>query len=122
MSEFISPTQVKEAATAVSQLTSQQPTIGLILGSGLSGLADGINQADIIPAEQIPHWPISTAPGHQGRLLIGKLEGQTVLVLQGRVHYYEGYGMSQITLPVRVMHMLGVNTPHRHQRRGRHQS
>ena len=66
--------------------------------------------ADTIPFDQIPHFPTSTVAGHHGRLIIGQLENQTVLVLQGRVHYYEGYGMSQITLPVRVMHRLGIKT------------
>lgn len=107
---FITPDQVEEAVTAVRQHTNHQPTVSLVLGSGLSSLADAITNADIIPFNQIPHFPISTVPGHNGRLLIGQLEGQTVLVLQGRVHYYEGYSMSQITLPVRVMHRLGVKT------------
>lgn len=105
---FITPAQVKEAVTAVRQHTNHQPTIGLVLGSGLSDLAAAVSSPDVIPFNQIPHFPVSTAPGHYGRLIIGQLENQTVLVLQGRVHYYEGYSMSQITLPVRVMHRLGV--------------
>lgn len=110
MTQFITPAQVEEAVTAVQQQTDKQPTIGLVLGSGLSGLADAIEGADIIHSETIPHWPTSTVAGHQGRLIIGPLQGKTVLVLQGRSHYYEGYSMSQITLPVRVMHRLGINT------------
>ncbi len=101
---------VTEAATAVRQLTRYQPTIGLVLGSGLNALANTIHNPDTIPYEQIPHWPVSTVAGHGGRLVIGQLEGQTVLVQQGRAHFYEGYTMQQITLPVRVMQQLGVQT------------
>jgi purine-nucleoside phosphorylase len=107
---FIMPAQVEEAATAVRQRSQHQPTIALVLGSGLSGLADAITDADAIPFADIPHFPVSTVAGHHGRLIMGTLEGKSVLVLQGRVHYYEGYDMSQITLPVRVMHRLGVQT------------
>lgn len=107
---IITPVQVDEAVAAIRQLTSYQPTIGLVLGSGLSGLADAVTAADVIPVDQIPHLPVSTVAGHNGRLIMGQLEGKQVLVLQGRVHYYEGYAMSQITLPVRIMHRLGVQT------------
>jgi purine-nucleoside phosphorylase len=107
---FITAAQVGEAVAAVRQQIHHQPTIGLVLGSGLSSLADAVTEADIIPFSQIPHFPVSTVAGHQGRLVIGKLEQQTVLVLQGRVHYYEGYSMSQITMPVRLMHHLGIHT------------
>ncbi len=77
-------------------------------GSGLGDLAEMVEGKDIIPTADIPHWPVSTVQGHQGRLVIGKLAGQTVLVLQGRTHYYEGYSMDQVTLPVRVMQRLGI--------------
>lgn len=110
MDEFITPQQIQEAADAVSQRTDYTPRIGLVLGSGLSGLADAVVDADVIAVDDIPHWPTSTAPGHAGRLVIGTLEAKPVLVLQGRVHYYEGYEMSQVTLPVRVMQRLGVET------------
>jgi purine-nucleoside phosphorylase len=110
MSDTISPAQVEEAVTAVRQQTDRQPTIGLVLGSGLSGLAEAIREPDTIHSHTIPHWPASTVAGHEGRLIIGPLQGKTVLVLQGRSHYYEGYSMSQITLPVRVMHRLGITT------------
>jgi len=110
MSEIVTQTQIEEAAEAIRQLTSQRPTIGLVLGSGLGGLADEIENADVIPVAQIPHWPASTAPGHVGRLVIGSFEGHTVIALQGRVHFYEGYSMQQITLPVRVMQALGMQT------------
>ncbi len=103
-------THIQEAATAVRQKSSQQPKVGLVLGSGLSALADSIESPDIVSYAEIPHWPVSTVPGHSGRLVIGQLEGQTVLVQQGRSHFYEGYSMQQITLPVRVMHVLGITT------------
>ena len=110
MSDFIPHTYIEEAATAVRFFTQYQPTIGLVLGSGLSGLADEIEAPDIIPYEKIPHWPVSTVQGHSGRLVIGKLEGKTVLVQQGRSHFYEGYSPAQVTLPVRVMRALGIQT------------
>jgi purine-nucleoside phosphorylase len=110
MSDYISHEQIEEAAAAVRQYTNVQPSVGLILGSGLSGLADEVNDPVIIPVDAIPHWPASTVAGHTGRIIIGKLEGRDVIVLQGRVHFYEGYSMQQITLPVRVMHTLGMKT------------
>jgi purine-nucleoside phosphorylase len=100
--------QVKIAAKAIRQQTSYHPTVGLVLGSGLSEMANSIQNPDIIPYESIPGWPQSTVVGHSGRLVIGTLEGKTVLVQQGRAHYYEGYDMDQITLPVRVMQALGI--------------
>ncbi len=98
------------AAEAIQAKTNYKPTIGLVLGSGLTALADSIENPDIIPYEEIPGWPTSTVVGHSGRLVIGQLEGQTVLVQQGRAHFYEGYAMEQIVLPVRVMRALGIET------------
>jgi purine-nucleoside phosphorylase len=80
----------------------------MILGSGLNSLAESVQNANIIPYSQLPNWPVSTVHGHAGQLVIGELEGQDVLVMQGRVHFYEGYSMSQVTLPVRVMVRLGL--------------
>ncbi len=110
MNEFITPAQINTAVEAIQKFTSHQPTIGMVLGSGLNALADAVEEADIIPYVQIPYWPVSTVPGHSGRLVIGKLAGHTVLVQQGRSHFYEGYSMSQITLPARVMHTLNIKT------------
>lgn len=110
MTDWISPAAVSEATTAVRQHTSHQPAIGLVLGSGLSGLADAVEQAEVVRGSDIPHWPSSSVPGHTGRLIFGRLQGQTVLVLQGRSHFYEGLSANQITLPVRVMAALGVRT------------
>ena len=106
--QYIPQQLVAEAATAVQQRLNHAPTIGLVLGSGLSSLADAIQSPDVIPTTDIPHWPASTAPGHTGRLIIGELEGKSVLVLQGRVHFYEGYSQAEITFPVRVMRALGI--------------
>ncbi|NWG34330.1 MAG: purine-nucleoside phosphorylase [Chloroflexi bacterium] len=108
MDKYITLQQIDEATGAIRGRTSHQPRVGLILGSGLNALADSVQKADFIPFGDLPHWPRSTVPGHAGRLVIGELAGQTVFVMQGRVHYYEGYSMSQVTLPVRVMQRLGL--------------
>jgi purine-nucleoside phosphorylase len=108
MSIFVTLEQIDEAVDAIRKRTSYRPRVGLILGSGLNSLADSVQKADIIPYGQLPNWPVSTVQGHAGRLVIGELEGQTALVMQGRIHFYEGYSMSQITLPVRVMLRLGL--------------
>lgn len=108
MKDFFTLQEIDEAADVIRGLTQHQPRVGMILGSGLGGLADAVEEADIIPSDDIPNWPHSTVEGHQSRLVIGLLHGQPVLVLQGRVHYYEGYSMAQVTFPVRVMQRLGV--------------
>lgn len=110
MSQFLTTLEINAAADYVRERTTYRPTVGLILGSGLNSLADTIAEPDIIPTGDIPHWPVSTVPGHVGRLVIGKLEGQSVLVLQGRTHFYEGYPMDRVTLPIRVMAALGITT------------
>jgi purine-nucleoside phosphorylase len=100
---------ITEAASYIlSQLSEQNPKVGLILGSGLGVLGDEIEQAVNIPYENIPHFPKSTVAGHKGQLVIGQLEGNTVIAMQGRFHYYEGYTMEQVTFPVRVMKEIGV--------------
>lgn len=100
----------EKAIDVIHSRTSLQPTVGLVLGSGLGGLADLLTDKTIIEYEDIPGWPRSTVHGHSGRLVIGKLEGQTVICQQGRVHFYEGYTMQQVTFAIRVMHFLGVKT------------
>ena len=107
---FFTRQQMQESAAAVRARTRYQPRVGLILGSGLGGLAEAVEQADIIPYRDIPHCAPSTVEGHAGRLVVGALEGQLVIVMQGRSHYYEGYSMQQVTLPIRVMQLLGVQT------------
>ncbi len=109
MSRFITVADIEQAADAIRVWTDIQPEVGMILGTGLGDFADSVESAVIIPTGQIPCWPISTVQGHKGRLVIGKLEGKNVLVLQGRTHYYEGYSMGEITLPVRVMKTLGCD-------------
>lgn len=86
------------------------PQIGLILGSGLGDLADEIENPIVIPYEQIPNFPVSTVAGHAGQLVYGSLEGKTVIALQGRFHYYEGYDLQTVTYPVRIFKELGVQT------------
>lgn len=110
MPEFLSHLDIDAAITIIRQKTNYQPTIGLVLGSGLNQLADTIENPDIIPYEEIPNWPVSTVPGHSGRLVIGQLEGKTVIVQQGRAHYYEGHPLHNIVMPIRVMKQLGVET------------
>ena len=109
MLEQISIQQIRELAESISSRIKITPRVGLILGSGLNSLADSVENAQIIPFHELPHWPLSTVFGHSGQLVIGQLEGVSVFVLQGRVHYYEGYSMSQVTLPVRVMQMLKID-------------
>jgi purine-nucleoside phosphorylase len=102
--------QVMEAAAIVQFRSGMKPSVGVILGSGLGDLAAEVQGATAIPYEEIPHFMRSTVVGHAGRLLIGKLENVPVVVMQGRFHFYEGYTMQALTLPVRVMRMLGAHT------------
>jgi purine-nucleoside phosphorylase len=108
MSEFISLEQIERAVDVIQDRTDTQPKVGMILGSGLGSLAEAVENAISIPYEDLSPWPVSTVEGHQGRLVIGSLENQDVLVMQGRSHYYEGYSMPQIGFPVRVMQRLGT--------------
>jgi len=87
---------------------TDQLEVGIILGSGLGGLAESVQGSVRIPYGDLPNWPISTVIGHAGRLVLGKLSNKNVLVMQGRVHYYEGYSMQLVTLPIRVMQLLGI--------------
>lgn len=97
-----------EAAALIRSRSRHRPRVGLILGSGLSGLAAQLAGADVIPYAEIPHFPVSTVAGHAGRLILGEIAGVSACVMQGRFHYYEGYSMQQVTFPVRVMQQLGV--------------
>ncbi len=109
MSDFITMKDIDQAVDAIRARIDIEPEVGMILGTGLGDLADSVEDAVIIPNTQIPQWPTSTVEGHKGRLVIGTLEGVKVLVLQGRTHFYEGYSMGRITLPVRVMQRLGCD-------------
>ncbi|MEO0109068.1 MAG: purine-nucleoside phosphorylase, partial [candidate division WOR-3 bacterium] len=101
--------RVNESVTAISGLTRTHPEVGVILGTGLGGLESFLEVESAIPYSGIPHFPRSTAPGHANRLLTGRIGGRAVLMFQGRVHYYEGYGMAQVTFPVRVVKSLGAH-------------
>lgn len=101
---------VQDAVVVVRRHTQITPTFGLVLGSGLGGLADTLDESVVISYKEIPGWPLSTVHGHAGRLVIGKLENQWVVAQQGRAHFYEGYTMQQITFPIRVMTALGIST------------
>ena len=90
--------------------TQSIPEIGIILGTGLGGLANEIETEIVIPYEEIPNFPLSTVEFHSGKLIIGKLAGRLVVAMQGRFHFYEGYNMTQITFPVRVMKFLGIKS------------
>ena len=108
MSDFINLSEIDRTVEVIQRQITIKPRGGMILGSGLGTLAEKVEDAVIIPYGDIPSWPVSTVEGHHGRLVIGMLEGQAVLVMQGRAHYYEGYSMPQVGFPVRVMQRLGL--------------
>jgi len=95
---------VKEA------MAGRQPEVGIVLGSGLGKLADQIGNPLVIPYKDIPGFPVSTALGHKGNFIVGTLGGKTVIAMQGRIHFYEGYGMEMVVLPIRVMIKAGIRT------------
>jgi purine-nucleoside phosphorylase len=99
---------IEKAASYLKEKFPKTPQIGLILGSGLGVLADEIENAVKIPYHEIPEFPVSTVEGHAGQLVYGELQGATVLAMQGRFHYYEGYSFEKVTFPVRVMKALGI--------------
>jgi purine-nucleoside phosphorylase len=101
--------QIQEASQAVRARWKGQPRVGIILGTGLGGLTEDITAEAAIPYEEIPHFPRSTVVTHAGRLVCGRLAGKSVLAMEGRFHFYEGYSLRQITLPVRVMKALGCD-------------
>ncbi len=110
MEHLVTRSEIEAAAQSVREQTRHQPEFGIVLGSGLAALAEAVEDADVIPFQHIPHFPVSSVQGHSGRLVIGKFEGRTGLGMQGRVHFYEGYSMSQVTLPIRMMKVLGIRT------------
>ncbi len=110
MEQFITRADIEQAANYVAAHTQHRPRIGLILGSGLNTLADEIHNADVIPFQDVPGFPVSTVEGHSGALVIGELNGKTIIAMRGRAHYYEGYSMDRVTLPIRAMRALGVET------------
>lgn len=100
--------QIKETASFLKEKTNFNPTVGIILGTGLGGLVNEIETVHAIPYEEIPNFPVSTVQGHSGKLIFGKLGGKDVVAMQGRFHYYEGYTMHEVVFPVRVMKFLGI--------------
>lgn len=93
---------------AILAANALEPKVGIVLGSGLGRLSDEIKGQVVIPYKDIPGFPVSTAIGHKGNFIVGKLSGKTVIAMQGRIHYYEGYEMDTVVLPIRVMKVLGI--------------
>ncbi|XP_070575632.1 purine nucleoside phosphorylase-like [Ptychodera flava] len=100
----------EEIQTDLESKTKYRPKIGIICGSGLGGLADRLTDAETFPYEKIPKFPVSTVPGHAGQLVFGLLGGKEVVCMKGRFHFYEGYPAWKLTIPIRVMHLMGVKT------------
>ncbi len=101
--------RIQQAAEYIKgRIWERLPVAGIVLGSGLGKLADKIENPVVVPYSEIPHFPISTAVGHKGNFIAGELGGKLVVAMQGRFHYYEGYSMEYVTLPIRVMKMLGI--------------
>ncbi|HTU21116.1 MAG TPA: purine-nucleoside phosphorylase [Gemmataceae bacterium] len=101
--------QIQEAKTTIQSRWKGRPRVGIILGTGLGGLVEEIEVEAALDYADIPHFPASTAPTHAGRLVCGRLAGKSVVAMEGRFHFYEGYSLQQITLPVRVMKALGCD-------------
>jgi purine-nucleoside phosphorylase len=102
--------RIQEAAAVVRGRSRLEPEVGIILGTGLGGLADEISVDVSIPYESLPGFPLSTVESHAGRLLLGRMGKRPVVAMQGRFHRYEGYGLAEVTFPVRVMRALGAQT------------
>ena len=98
------------ASIIKSRIGDRKPVLGIVLGSGLGSLANDIHDPIVIPYRELPDFPVSTAVGHKGNFIVGTLGGKTVIAMQGRIHYYEGYGMDQVVLPIRVMIGVGIKT------------
>ena len=96
--------------TIRSRIGTRQPVLGIVLGSGLGSLAESIANPVVIPYRELPGFPVSTAVGHKGNFIVGELGGKTVIAMQGRIHYYEGYGMDKVVMPIRVMIGVGIKT------------
>ena len=102
--------KISAAAEYILSHTEQRPTVGLVLGSGLGDFADTLENAQRIPYAEIPNFPLPTVEGHSGALVFGTKQGQSVVVLQGRLHYYEGFTQQELTLPIRVLAAIGIKT------------
>lgn len=100
--------RINETASYISKYFSKTPEIGIILGTGLGGLVREITVEKEIPYSELPHFPTSSVEGHAGKLIIGTLAGKPIVAMQGRIHYYEGWSMKEVTYPIRVMKFLGI--------------
>jgi purine-nucleoside phosphorylase len=100
--------RIEGSVASIRDVWKGTPRVGLILGTGLGGLAEQIETEATIPYQEIEHFPVSTAPGHAGKLVCGKLRGVPIVAMAGRLHYYEGYSLEDVTFPVRVMKALGA--------------
>jgi purine-nucleoside phosphorylase len=100
--------KIKETIEFIQKQINSQPKVGIILGTGLGGLVNQIEIEHQIKYSEIPNFPVSTVEGHHGNLIFGKIDGTSIVAMQGRFHYYEGYSMQEITLPVRVLKFLGI--------------
>ena len=98
------------ASLLKERMEGRQPELGIVLGSGLGKLAENIEDSIVIPYGDLPDFPVSTAVGHKGNFIVGKLGGKMVIAMQGRIHYYEGYGIDKVVLPIRVMICVGIKT------------
>lgn len=101
--------RIQEAAAFIRSKWSGSPSVGIVLGTGLGRLADEVEDRTALPYEAIPHFPRSTSPSHKGQLVCGTLGGKTVMAMEGRFHFYEGYSLQQVTFPIRVMKALGCS-------------
>ena len=101
---------LKEVVSYIKGKVDFEPEIGIVLGTGLGGLVNVIDEVAVLKYSDIPHFPVSTVKGHKGQLMFGYIGGKKVVVMQGRFHYYEGYDIKDIALPIRTMHLLGVKT------------
>jgi purine-nucleoside phosphorylase len=105
---FLTLSLFDQTANFIREKIAYNPRVAIILGSGLGPLADEVEEPTLFPYQEIPSWPVSTVAGHQGQLVIGRLAEHDILIMQGRVHYYEGYSIAQVGFPVRVMQRLGI--------------
>ncbi|HET7118226.1 MAG TPA: purine-nucleoside phosphorylase [Hanamia sp.] len=102
--------KIYEAVEYIKLRYSDQPVVGIVLGSGLGSFADEIEVECEIPYREIPHFPVSTVEGHSGKLIFGNLSGKKIVAMAGRFHYYEGYSTQEVVFPIRVLKFLGIKT------------
>lgn len=101
--------QIKETVDFIQERITTQPSVGIVLGTGLGGLIHAIEIEHTIDYKEIPNFPVSTVEGHKGQLIFGKLGNKNIMAMQGRFHYYEGYTMQELTFPIRVMKFMGID-------------